>query len=199
MPPIQPLLPFLRPLAPPKSSTCRQLLRFTAASRLRIEPQSSSPGPILPFKRPSHSIRQSTPKPNPKPKIPTLHPLSAKAQKLASAASASSTASSSNPTLSNPAPHSCPTSPANLPPPAYHVARSIKKNYPIYTDYKRGGNLHLTTVRKVSGDLNALKDELRRFLNKRVGDVTINALTKHVIVKGHHKPEIMQFLKARGM
>ncbi|KAH7095574.1 mitochondrial large subunit ribosomal protein-domain-containing protein [Paraphoma chrysanthemicola] len=89
----------------------------------------------------------------------------------------------------------------NLPlsPPRYHVSRSASKNLPIYTDYKRGGNLHLTTVRKITGDLSALRDELRVYLNKKNEDVKINDLTKHVIVKGHCKPEVQRFLEARGM
>ncbi|USP73129.1 54S ribosomal protein img2, mitochondrial [Curvularia clavata] len=86
----------------------------------------------------------------------------------------------------------------SLPPPKYYVSRSSNKNLPIYTDYKRGGNLHLTTVRKITGDLSALRDELRVFLNKKNEDVTINSLTRHVIVKGHHTGEIADFLKARG-
>ncbi|CAO2656437.1 Nn.00g052400.m01.CDS01 [Neocucurbitaria sp. VM-36] len=86
-----------------------------------------------------------------------------------------------------------------LAPPKYHVSRSATKNLPIYTDYKRGGNLHLTTVRKITGDLSALRDELRVFLNKKNEDVTINSLTGHVVVKGHHTSEVAEFLKARGM
>jgi large subunit ribosomal protein L49 len=86
-----------------------------------------------------------------------------------------------------------------LPPPKYHVARSSSNNLPIYSDFKRGGNLHLTTVRKITGDLSALRDELRVFLNKKNEDVKINSLTQHVIVKGHHVPQVTEFLRARGM
>jgi large subunit ribosomal protein L49 len=69
----------------------------------------------------------------------------------------------------------------------------------VYSDTKRGGNLKLTTVRKITGDLSALKDELKLVLNKKEGEVTINALTQHVIVKGHHTGAIVKFLQARGM
>lgn len=92
-----------------------------------------------------------------------------------------------------------PTLSIELPPPKYHVARSKSKNLPVYHDYKRGGNLHLTTVRKITGDLSALRDELRIFLNKKDEDVKINSLTQHVIVKGHHMREVSDFLSARGM
>lgn len=83
-------------------------------------------------------------------------------------------------------------------PPAYHVSRSANKNLPVYTDYKRGGNLHLTTVRKITGDLQALRDELRSWLAKKEEDVKINPLTQHVIVKGHHKEKVEAFLRGRG-
>jgi large subunit ribosomal protein L49 len=86
-----------------------------------------------------------------------------------------------------------------LPPPKYHVSRSNSKNLPVYTDYKRGGNLHLTTVRKITGDMSALRDELRVYLNKKNEDVKINSLTGHVIIKGHHSAQIKTFLEARGM
>ncbi|KAF2121819.1 mitochondrial large subunit ribosomal protein-domain-containing protein [Lophiotrema nucula] len=87
----------------------------------------------------------------------------------------------------------------SLPPARYHVAKSSKHNYPIYTDYKRGGNLHLTLIRKITGDLSALRDELKIYLNKNEGDVKVNQLTKQVIVKGHHVTEVQQFLRERGM
>ena len=69
---------------------------------------------------------------------------------------------------------------------------------PVYTDYKRGGNLHTTTIRKVTGDATALRDELRVYLNKMEGEVRVNSLTNHVILKGHHKPEVEEFLRNRG-
>lgn len=85
-----------------------------------------------------------------------------------------------------------------LSPPAYHVARSAANNLPVYTDYKRGGNLHLTTVRKITGDLHALRDELRTWLGKKEEHVKINPLTQHVVVKGHHKDKVAEFLTGRG-
>lgn len=86
-----------------------------------------------------------------------------------------------------------------LSPPTYHVARSSKGNMPVYTDKKRGGNLRLTTVRKITGDLHALREELQMWLSKKEQDVTVNTLTGHVIVKGHDSGRIAEFLTARGM
>lgn len=54
-------------------------------------------------------------------------------------------------------------------------------------------------MRKITGDLAGLRDELRVFLNKKDEDVKINSLTGHVIVKGHCSVKVAEFLTARGM
>jgi large subunit ribosomal protein L49 len=54
-------------------------------------------------------------------------------------------------------------------------------------------------VRKITGDLIALRDELRRFLVKPDEEVTINSLTGHVVVKGHCQEKVKEFLEQRGM
>lgn len=57
----------------------------------------------------------------------------------------------------------------------------------------------MTTVRKITGDLQQLRDDLRAVLNVKEEDVKINQLTRHVIVKGHYVPQVMAFLTSRGM
>ncbi|KAF2011672.1 hypothetical protein BU24DRAFT_426754 [Aaosphaeria arxii CBS 175.79] len=91
------------------------------------------------------------------------------------------------------------TTTLELPPAKYHVERSKSGNLPVYQDYKRGGNLHLTTIRKITGDRSALRDELRVLLGKKDEDVKINQLTKHVTIKGHHRAEVLKFLELRVM
>jgi large subunit ribosomal protein L49 len=126
------------------------------------------------------------------------------AAQVSASASASASTSTSSTSTSTPTPTPTPTAYtpptlAPLPPPRYHVARSASKNLPVYTDYKRGGNLHLTTVRKITGDSTALRDELRELLRKQDKDVSVNPLNGHVVVKGHHSAKIAEFLKERGM
>lgn len=53
-------------------------------------------------------------------------------------------------------------------------------------------------VRKITGDLSQLRDELRVWLNKKNEDVKINPLTAQVVVKGHCKEEAQKFLEGRG-
>jgi large subunit ribosomal protein L49 len=82
----------------------------------------------------------------------------------------------------------------NLP---YFVTRTRAHELPIYEDAKRGGNLFLTYVKKVDGDLTALRDVLREKLSLDEKHVIINARTRHVIIKGHYKQEVIQYLRER--
>ncbi|KAF2641255.1 hypothetical protein P280DRAFT_548993 [Massarina eburnea CBS 473.64] len=205
MPRIQSPFSLLRPLAAPLPRQAGQrFLRFSVATRLRIEqpsiPTSANSSPP-PWSKPTATFPTST--------SPEASP--SRAADLATA-EAITEADSAQPPANLPNSEKrtqkkktkVAISPApsartiTLPPPKYHVGRSSSKNLPIYTDYKRGGNLHLTTVRKITGDLGALRDELRLFLNKKNEDVKINSLTSHVIVKGHHVQEVSEFLTLRG-
>lgn len=72
----------------------------------------------------------------------------------------------------------------NPPPPLpYHVHRTASQNLPVYHLAKRGGNLHQTRVRKIEGDVERLRDEIRTFLGIKEEDVVINRLMGHIIIK----------------
>ncbi|KAF2155202.1 hypothetical protein K461DRAFT_292085 [Myriangium duriaei CBS 260.36] len=83
----------------------------------------------------------------------------------------------------------------NLP---YYVTRTPSNELPVYNLSKAGGNKPLTRVRKIDGDLEALRTSLQIHLQLKKDDCVINQLTKQVIVKGHVKNEIEAFLKARN-
>lgn len=80
---------------------------------------------------------------------------------------------------------------------AYFVTRSPSNELPIYTLRKRGGNLHLTKIKKVDGKADVLRDELQAFLGLGEKEATINTTTGHIMLKGHHKPSIEKFLRQR--
>lgn len=182
MPRFQSLVPLLRPLAAPRAVACRQHFRlYTASSEHPSTPQEAQRAADLAAAE-SLTEGDSAQPPQQKPVLPSKHPRADNKPRNSKKPKASSQALN-----------------LSLPPPKYAVSRSVNKNLPIYTDYKRGGNLHLTTVRKITGDVSALRDELRVFLNKKNEDVKINSVTQHVVVKGHHTSEIAEFLKARGM
>ncbi|KAE8445621.1 hypothetical protein EG329_013255 [Mollisiaceae sp. DMI_Dod_QoI] len=81
----------------------------------------------------------------------------------------------------------------------YRITQTASKNYPIYTMAKRGGNMKLTKLRKIEGDVNALRKDLQVALGMDERDVVINQLTRHIIVKGHKTKEIEAFLTERGL
>ncbi|KAK7180669.1 hypothetical protein DPSP01_011261 [Paraphaeosphaeria sporulosa] len=183
--------------ASPKDAARAADLAAAEAATDADNPTAPAPKPTLPSKRPKSSPPKAS-RPADGAQAPVGDALDA-AMNAEPGAPKTFRAPSKAARASKPRPSAAQKTSLELPPPKYHVARSSSKNLPIYTDFKRGGNLHLTTVRKITGDLSALRDELRVFLNKKNEDVKINSLTSHVIVKGHHVPQITEFLKARGM
>jgi large subunit ribosomal protein L49 len=63
------------------------------------------------------------------------------------------------------------------------VRRSAYKNYPIYQQKKRGGNLLETVLKHIEGDVAALRDELQTALRLGPKEVTVNKLTQHIVVR----------------
>ncbi|CAL3971792.1 unnamed protein product [Diplocarpon coronariae] len=79
----------------------------------------------------------------------------------------------------------------------YRITLTRSKGLPIYLLAKRGGNKKLTRIRRIEGDVKELKKDLQEALGMDGKDVTINQLTKQIIVKGHMKPQIQQFFTDR--
>lgn len=65
----------------------------------------------------------------------------------------------------------------------YNVLRTTSKQLPVYLLAKRGGNLKQTRLRKIEGDIGALRTELQDALGLEHKDVVVNALTMHIIIK----------------
>ncbi|KAF2864189.1 hypothetical protein K470DRAFT_209660 [Piedraia hortae CBS 480.64] len=86
-----------------------------------------------------------------------------------------------------PAEHSAP----NLP---YFVMRTRNGELPIYQQRKRGGNLELTEIKKVDGRVEALKERLWQDLGLKG---SINPVTRHVVLDGHHKQRVLRYLRER--
>ncbi|KAL1301725.1 hypothetical protein AAFC00_005930 [Neodothiora populina] len=187
----QPMLPFLRPMAPPKPATIRHFLRFSTTSGLRdagavdrnlIASQTASPSYPPPslksIPRPvkshsSHRTSQPTKVRNYPDRVKqnTSQAPSIEAQTLS---------------VDQVAP--------NLP---YFVSRTPSDEYPVYQEKKRGGNLRQTKVKKISGSIDALREALQNELAVPEDQCVINRLTNHVIIKGWHKPTIDAYLAAR--
>ncbi|KAL2039568.1 hypothetical protein N7G274_007840 [Stereocaulon virgatum] len=83
----------------------------------------------------------------------------------------------------------------DLTPLPYHVHRTPSQKLPIYQVAKRGGNLHQTRIRKIEGDVEKLRDEIRIALGLKEERVVINRLNGNIIVKGWYRDKIKQFLE----
>jgi len=86
---------------------------------------------------------------------------------------------------------------ADVSPLPYHVQRTASQGLPVYQLAKRGGNLHQTRIRKIKGDISALRDQLRALLKIKNDHAAINQVTGHIILKGWYKNEVKRFLEER--
>ncbi|WPH04357.1 Hypothetical protein R9X50_00724700 [Acrodontium crateriforme] len=196
-----PMMPFLRPLRLPRPSTVRSFLNHqfsttarhaqTQSSQASADPNfiaSQTASPVYPppsFKslaRPKESrSSRRTAYPRKERAYPTRQP-------------------SHSPTTYTPltrapiTPLSDELCAPNLP---YFVSRTPSNELPIYLLRQRGGSLHLTRVKKIDGSIEAFRDALREELGLGEKEATINPITKHVILKGHWKPQVEQFLRKR--
>lgn len=90
----------------------------------------------------------------------------------------------------------------------YTISRTQSSNLPVYHLAKAGGNKHLTTLRKLTGDLNALQSDIRSALGleqfvvdqqgRKKENVAINWTTKQIVVRGWRGPEIKRWAEMRG-
>ena len=90
----------------------------------------------------------------------------------------------------------------------YSIVRTPTKNLPIYQSTKAGGSKHITTIRKIKGDLAELATSVRTALGmeehvtdmrgRRKANVVINWTTKHVVIRGWRAPEIKRWAEMTG-
>ncbi|ELR03851.1 hypothetical protein VC83_04693 [Pseudogymnoascus destructans] len=78
----------------------------------------------------------------------------------------------------------------------YRVSRTPSAQLPIYLLAKRGGNLKQTRVKKIEGNIAQFREDLKVALGiEEDREIQVNHLTRHIIVKGHRKPEVAKFLE----
>lgn len=78
-------------------------------------------------------------------------------------------------------------------PRAFRIERSRMGNFPIYTDIRNGGSKIVTILRKYSGDVLALAEELQAVTGKEV-----TAYHGRLEVRGRHAPVIAEWLGKLG-
>ncbi|CAJ2509629.1 Uu.00g146550.m01.CDS01 [Anthostomella pinea] len=80
----------------------------------------------------------------------------------------------------------------------YFVGRNNLNNLSVYQLKKRGGNMKVTLLKKGEGNLQALKQDVKDALQLPDGDVSVNSVTRHIVVRGHKRDQILNFLHTMG-
>ncbi|WBW71438.1 mitochondrial ribosomal protein subunit L49 [Schizosaccharomyces osmophilus] len=78
------------------------------------------------------------------------------------------------------------------------ISRSKTANFPVYIDYKSGGNQVQTIIRRIEGDDNALLKKLITDLGISQADASINRLTKQISIKGNHSQRVKEWIQNHG-
>lgn len=80
----------------------------------------------------------------------------------------------------------------------YFVERSSTGNLPVYTDYKAGGNKLVTEIRKVSGDIVQLRNDLQAELPHIPKEAwAIRPQSKKIVIKGNVALDIKTVLQSK--
>jgi len=90
----------------------------------------------------------------------------------------------------------------------FHIGRTKSKNLAVYETTKAGGSKHITQIRRLAGDLEALQQQLRDALKlpdivvdgkgRKKEPVAINPLTQQIIIKGWRGPEVKKWAETLG-
>ena len=137
---------------------------------------------------------------------PNSAPLSSSPSPPSQSVSSSSSTPTSTSTTSPTHPSASTPQALNRP---YTITRTrIGQQIPVYNLAKGGGTKRLTRLRKVSGDLHALKKDLTTALGleggmtnrrgEKVDGVSINWHTRHVVVRGWRGPEVKAWATSMG-
>lgn len=91
---------------------------------------------------------------------------------------------------------------------AFTIGRTSSRNFAVYEEAKGGGTKHITTLRKITGDVAEAQRQLRAVLQlpeqiidnkgRKQEPVAVNHLTKHVIIKGWRGAEVKKWAEALG-
>lgn len=77
----------------------------------------------------------------------------------------------------------------------YFVERTRAGNLPVYTDYNNAGGVW-TEVRKITGNVGALRNDIKKVLNLEKKDIWVQDASKRIIIKGNHSQAVKEYLGA---
>lgn len=77
----------------------------------------------------------------------------------------------------------------------FQFARTTNQQLPVYSDIKNGHSRRVTILRKYSGDVRELKEELTRLLGE---NTTIEEHSASLQITGHHVLKLKRWLRRLG-
>ncbi|KAJ2756081.1 mitochondrial 54S ribosomal protein img2 [Coemansia aciculifera] len=78
----------------------------------------------------------------------------------------------------------------------YFVHRTRFQSLPVYTDIKNGKTRKLTIVRRVEGDLEALRADMSKALSD--SSIQIKKASQQLVIKGERSDEVRAWLTRSG-
>ncbi|ORX54912.1 hypothetical protein DM01DRAFT_1406984 [Hesseltinella vesiculosa] len=83
--------------------------------------------------------------------------------------------------------------------PTYTISRTSSQGLPVYSDIKNGGTQHLTIIRRIEGDVEALRSEVAAlFPDAPKNFVRINPTNNQIVIKGNCVNDIKHWLVTKG-
>lgn len=77
----------------------------------------------------------------------------------------------------------------------FQFTRTPTSQLPVYSDLRNGRTRRLTVIRRYTGDVNELKDELRRLLGE---ETRIEQHAGRIEINGHHVLKLKRWLRRLG-
>ncbi|KAJ1887051.1 mitochondrial 54S ribosomal protein img2 [Coemansia sp. RSA 2337] len=78
----------------------------------------------------------------------------------------------------------------------YFVHRTRFQSLPVYTDVKNGKTRKLTIVRRIEGDLEALRSDMSKALSDST--IQIKKASQQLVIKGERSDEVRAWLTRSG-
>ncbi|KAJ2797780.1 54S ribosomal protein img2, mitochondrial [Coemansia guatemalensis] len=78
----------------------------------------------------------------------------------------------------------------------YYVRRTRFQSLPVYIDVRNGRTRKLTILRRIDGDLGALRADISKALDEE--SVVLKAISRQLVIKGDRSTELRKWLTEKG-
>ncbi|KAJ2612372.1 mitochondrial large ribosomal subunit [Coemansia sp. RSA 1365] len=78
----------------------------------------------------------------------------------------------------------------------YYIRRTRFQSLPVYTEIRNGRTRKLTILRRIDGDLGALRADISKALDEE--SVVVKAISRQLVIKGDRSTELRKWLTEKG-